>query len=280
MTNKKPSQLTAHSTISLNNGIKMPIVGYGTWKILPNSSARKAVGSALSVGYRNIDTARIYLNEKGVGKAIQKSKVDRKELFVSTKLWNSDQGYDKTSKAFDKSLKRLGLDYVDMYLMHWPVPEKRLESWRAMVEIYKSGRAKAIGVCNFTEEHLADLISHSDIVPMVNQVEFHPFLYQKMLLEYCQENKIIVEAYSPLAHGRRMQDPVLCEIAAKHAKHVVQVMLRWNIQLGNVVIPKSTSLERMQDNLDLFDFELDKSDMEQIENLNENYRTCWDPTGM
>lgn len=278
MTNSK--KLTAQSTIKLRNGVQMPIVGYGTWKIVPGPSAHSAVLHALGAGYRHIDTARIYLNEKSIGKAILDSGVPRKELFVTTKLWNSDQGYDKAMTAFDKSLDRLQMDYVDLYLMHWPVPEKRLESWKALVDIYKSGRAKAIGVSNFTEEHLAELLDSTDVAPMVNQVEFHPFLYQKMLQEYCHDNKIQLEAYSPLAHGRRMQDPILSEIAAKHAKHAAQVMLRWSLQLGNVVIVKSTDEERMQDNLELFDFELDKEDMQKLENLNENYRTCWDPTGM
>lgn len=277
---KTNNKLTASTTITLRNGVKMPIVGYGTWKIVPGPSAHSAVTHAINTGYRHIDTARIYLNEKSIGKAIAESAVPREELFVTTKLWNSDQGYDKALKAFDKSLKRLAMDYVDLYLIHWPEPEKRLESWRALVDIYKSGRAKAIGVSNFTEAHLAELIEQTEEVPMVNQVEFHPFLYQKMLQEYCMENKIQLEAYSPLAHGRRMQDPILSEIAAKHAKHAAQVMLRWNLQLGNVVIAKSTSEDRMQDNLELFDFELDAEDMQKIEGLNENYRTCWDPTGM
>lgn len=273
-------KLSIKSSATLNNGIKMPLVGFGTWKILPNSSAEKAVTHALENGYRSIDTARIYLNEKGVGRAIKNSSVKRDEIFVTTKLWNSDQGYDKALKAFDKSLDKLGLDYVDMYLLHWPVPEKRIESWRALVDIYKSGRAKAIGVCNFTEEHLAELLHTTNTVPMVNQVEFHPFLFQKLLLDYCVENKIQLEAYSPLAHGHRVQDPVLSEIAAKHAKRAAQVMLRWSLQHGNVIIPKSTQDEHMHENIDLFDFELDNSDMEKIDNLNENYRTCWDPTGM
>lgn len=277
MKNKK---LSPSSTVKLHNGLQMPVIGFGTWKITPGPGATSATSHALSAGYRHIDTARIYLNEKSVGKAIAKSGVDRKNIFVTTKLWNNDQGYDKALKAFDKSLKRLGLDYVDLYLLHWPVPEKRLESWKALVEIYKSGRAKAIGVSNFTEEQLVELLEHTDVVPMVNQVEYHPFLNQELLREYCSENKIQLQAYSPLAHGRRMQDPVLSEIAAKHAKHAAQVMLRWNLQLGNILIVKSSREERMLDNLDLFDFELDKSDMEKIENLNENYRTCWDPTGM
>lgn len=276
----KSQKLNASSTVSLSNGVKMPIIGFGTWKITPGPSARHAISHALSAGYRHIDTARIYLNEKSIGRALKESGVSRQDMFITTKLWNSDQGYDKALKAFDKSLKRLDLDYVDLYLMHWPEPAKRLESWRALTEIYKSGRAKAIGVSNFTEEHLAELMDHSDMVPMVNQVEYHPFLNQQLLLDYCREHKIQLEAYSPLAHGRRMQDPVLSEIAAKHAKHVAQVMLRWSLQLGNTLIVKSTQENRIQDNLELFDFELDKSDMDKINDLNENYRTCWDPTGL
>lgn len=274
------SKLTSKSTTTLNNGIKMPLVGFGTWKILPNSSAEKAVGLALKNGYRSIDTARIYLNEKGVGKAIKNSGLPRNDIFVATKLWNSDQGHEKTQKAIDKSLNRLGLEYVDLYLMHWPVTDKRLESWQEMIKIFKSGKAKAIGVCNFTEEHLVEIIDQTGFVPMVNQVEFHPFLNQKLLQDYCKEHKIRLEAYSPLAHGRRIQHPVLSEIAAKHAKHTAQIMLRWSLQLGNVIIPKSTREDRIQDNIDIFDFDLDSDDMNRINDLNENYRTCWDPTGM
>lgn len=274
------AKLTQSSTITLNNGIKMPIVGFGTWKIAPGPSTHKAIEKAIEAGYRHFDTARIYLNEKSVGKALNESNVDRKELFVTTKLWNHDQGYEEALKAFDKSLKRLEMDYVDLYLLHWPVPEKRLESWKALIEIQKSGRAKAIGVSNFTEEQLAELLEHTDVAPATNQVEFHPYLNQQLLLDYCKENKIVLTAYSPLAHGRRLQDGTLLSIAAKHAKTEAQVMLRWSIQLGNVVIPKSTDQVRIGENIDLFDFELDKEDMEQISNLNENYRTCWDPTGM
>jgi diketogulonate reductase-like aldo/keto reductase len=258
----------------------MPVVGYGTWKITPGPSTHKSVQKALEAGYRHFDTARIYLNEKSVGKALKESSIPRKDLFVTTKLWSHDQGYDEAMKAFDKSLKRLDMDYVDLYLLHWPVPEKRLESWKALVEIQKSGKAKAIGVSNFTEEQLAELIEHTNVVPAINQVEFHPYLYQKLLLDFCKEKGIILTAYSPLAHGRRMQDGTLLSIAAKHAKTEAQIMLRWSVQLGNVVIPKSTDEVRIGENINIFDFELDKADMEQIENLNENYRTCWDPTGM
>lgn len=274
------NKLSSKSCVTLHNGVKMPIIGFGTWKILPNSKAQRVVGEAFDAGYRYVDTARIYLNEKGVGAAIDGSGIARDEIFVSTKLWNSDQGGEKPRIAFDKSLERLQLDYVDLYLMHWPVAGKRLESWKVLEEIYKTGRAKAIGVCNFTEEHLAELIDNCEIVPMVNQVEFHPFLNQKMLQEYCNEHNIHIEAYSPLAHGKRMQDKTLIDIANKYSKSTAQVMLRWNIHIGNIVIPKSTSKERIVENIDIFDFEIDKKDMDRIENLNENLRTCWDPTGM
>lgn len=273
-------KMNEKDTITLNNGVKIPAVGFGTWKITPGPSAHKAILNAIDVGYRHFDTARIYLNEKSIGKALKESRLKREEYFVTTKLWNHDQGYDEALKAFDKSLERLQMDYVDMYLIHWPVTDKRLESWKALVEIYKSGRAKSIGVSNFTEEHLSELMDHSDIVPVVNQVEFHPYLNQKILQDFCKTHSIILEAYSPLAHGRRMQDATLSELAVKHAKNVPQIMLRWNLQLGNIVIPKSKSPERMAENLDLFDFELDSEDMARLENLNENYRTCWDPTGM
>lgn len=273
---------TAHKipTVTLNNGIKMPQVGFGTWKLRFGKQTNEAVVEALEAGYRHFDTARIYLNEKSLGRTLQKSAIARKDLFITTKLWNSDQGYDSTLKAFDKSLNRLGMDYVDLYLIHWPVPEKRLESWRALVEIYKSGQAKAIGVSNFTEEHLAELLEHSDVVPAVNQVEFHPFLNQKMLLDYCNTHTIQLEAYSPLVHGRRIDDPAITQIAQTHHKSNAQVILRWNVQLGNVIIPKSTDPERIAQNIDIFDFKLNQAEMVTMEDLNENYRTCWDPTGM
>jgi diketogulonate reductase-like aldo/keto reductase len=274
------AKLSKESKVTLNNGTKMPIVGFGTWKIAPGPSSHKAVNHALEAGYRHFDTARIYLNEKAIGKALKESGVPRKDLFVTTKLWNHDQGYEDALKAFNKSLKRLDMDYVDLYLLHWPVPEKRLESWKALVEIQKSGKAKAIGVSNFTEEQLAELLEHTDIVPAVNQVEYHPYLNQKLLRDFCKEKGTVITAYSPLAHGKRMQDGTLLSIAAKHAKSEPQIMLRWNLQMGNTIIPKSTDEVRIGENIDLFDFELDKEDMEAIGNLNENYRTCWDPTGM
>jgi len=267
-------------TKRLNNGVQMPVVGLGVWKIKPSFVAKRVVKDALRVGYRHIDTARIYLNEKGVGKAIRESGVPREEIFLTTKLWNADQGYDNALKAFDKSLVRLGLDYVDLYLMHWPVTGKRLDSWRAIEEIYKSGKAKAIGVSNFTIRHLKELLANCKIVPAVNQVEFHPFLFQRDLMDYCNKRGIALEAYSPLAHGKFMNHPTISELARKYKKSNAQVMLRWNVQHGNIVIPKSTSVERLKENLDLFDFEINNDDMQSINDLNQNLRTCWDPSEM
>ncbi len=265
--------------MKLNNGQTIPPIGFGTWKILLNGRAKKAVANALKDGYRLIDTARIYGNEKGVGQAIRESDIDRSEIFVTTKLWNSDQGYDSGLKAFDKSLSRLGLDYVDLYLLHWPVAGKRLDSWRALQEIYKSGRSRSIGVSNFTVKHLQELINSSGTMPVVNQIEFHPFLYKDQLptIKFCQDHGIVVEAYSPLAHGHRMKDPVIAEIAKQHGKTNSQVMLRWCIQHNTIPLPKSDNPNHIRENFDIFDFELSDADMENINKLSDGTRTCWDP---
>ena len=269
-------------TITLNTGGKIPVIGFGTWRIWPSARAEKAVMQALNVGYRHIDTARIYGNERGVGRGIAKSGVNRKEIFVTTKLWNLDQGYDSSLRAFDASLKRLGLDYVDLYLIHWPATNKRHESWRALEEIHKSGRARAIGVSNYTVRHLQELLGSSKIVPAVNQVEFHPFLYKQQapLLEYCMQHKIIVEAHSPLAHAERINDPVITGIAEKIGKTNAQVMLRWAMQYGTVLLPKSTHVERMRENIDIFDFALDKAAMQRLDELSDGDHTTWDPSNV
>lgn len=268
--------------ITLNNGVKIPRVGFGTWKIRPSILAKRAVSEALETGYRLIDTARIYLNEKGVGQAIRGSGIPREQIFVTTKLWNGDQGYESALAAFDKSLKRLGLEYVDLYLIHWPVTGKRLDSWRALEEIYASGRAKAIGVSNFTERHLEELLSKSKIVPAVNQIEFHPFLYdeQRPTLEFCKKHDIQVEAYSPLAHGHGLDNLVLGEIANRHSKSTAQILLRWCIQKGAIPIPKSTDEKRMRENLNIFDFKLSEPEISKIDALSCNLRTCWDPNSI
>lgn len=268
--------------LKLNNAAAMPPIGFGTWQIFPNGRARQAVAAALKTGYRLIDTARIYGNEKGVGQAIRESGLDRSEVFLTTKLWNSNQGYEEAHVAFDASLQRLGLDYVDLYLIHWPVSGKRLESWRALEEIYQSGRAKSIGVSNFTVRHLEELLAHSKVVPAVNQVEFHPFLYDEQveILKFCASRGIVVEAYSPLAHGKITDEVVLPPIAKRHGKTPAQIMLRWCVQHGTVPLPKATKPEHINQNIDIFDFELSESEMHQINSLSDGTRTCWDPTDM
>lgn len=262
---------------TLNNGVKMPRIGLGVWQIENDNEIANAVNWALEAGYRMIDTAARYGNEEGVGHAIRNSNIPREEIFVTTKLWNDDQGYDIALKAFDTSLKKLGLDYIDLYLIHWPVRGKRLDSWKALIEIYKSGRTKAIGVSNFTVEHLQELMETSNIIPAVNQVEFHPFLYQKELMEFCKAHDIQLEAYSPLTSGGRVNDENISKIAKKYGKSNAQIFIRWSLQHGNIVIPKSTRKERIIENISVFDFEISSEDMNFIDSLNENFRTCWNP---
>ncbi|MBB6451817.1 diketogulonate reductase-like aldo/keto reductase [Salirhabdus euzebyi] len=261
------------STTTLHNGVKIPWLGLGVYKVEDGSEIVSTVKSALELGYRSIDTAALYDNEEGVGQAIHESGIKREDIFVTTKVWNSDQGYENTLKAFDESLKKLGLDYVDLYLIHWPVPGKYKDTWKALEEIYTQGKARAIGVSNFMTHHLEDVLKDAKVKPMVNQVEFHPKLYQKELLDYCRSNNIQLEAWSPLARGRYLDDPILTEIATKYNKSVAQVMIRWDYQHGIVTIPKSTKKHRQKENADIFDFELTFEDMEKINNLNEDFRT-------
>jgi diketogulonate reductase-like aldo/keto reductase len=269
-------------TVKLNTGDKMPEIGFGTWKISNQKDAKKAVKTAIKVGYKLIDTAKIYGNEEGVGEGIKEGGVDRAELFVTTKLWNDDQGYESGLKAFDESLKRLGLEYVDLYLIHWPGTDRRAEAWKALQEIQTQGLAKNIGVSNYTVRHLEEVLSSSKVVPAVNQIEFHPFIYedQKEVLEYCKKNKIVVEAYSPLARARDMENTTLHAIAVRHGKTIAQVMLRWAIQHGTVPIPKSTNPGRTKENIEVFDFDLAEEEMNTINRLSSNKRVTWDPTNL
>lgn len=269
-------------TVKLNTGALMPQIGFGTWKMIPGPQTRNSVKEALRVGYRLIDTARAYLNEKSVGKGIKESGVPREEIFVTTKLWNGDQGYDSALRAFDESLKKLDLEYLDLYLIHWPKTKTRADSWKALVEIYNSGRAKAVGVSNYTVKHLEELLGSSNVVPAVNQVEFHPFIYneQKELLEFCHSHGIVFEAYSPLAHAHNMDDTTLRAVAERYGKTPAQVMLRWAIQHGTVPIPKSTHAQRIKENFQVFDFELSAEEMQTINNLSNGQRTAWDPTNL
>ena len=274
------ANLNIQSTVKLNNDVRMPILGLGVYQSPPGRATRNAVNFALRVGYRHVDTARIYGNEADVGEAVRESGVPRGDLFVTTKLWNSDQGYDSTLRACEASLKRLGLDYLDLYLVHFPVPDVRKESWRAMETLLKKGRCRAIGVSNFTIRHLEELIGESHVIPSVNQVEFHPFLYQKELLEYCQMKGIQVEAYSPLARGERLKHPRIISLATKYSKTPAQLMIRWGIQHGLVVIPKSTREERIRENSQVFDFDISDDDMRSLDSLNEDLRLNWDPTNV
>ena len=274
------ANLNIQSTVKLNSDVRMPILGLGVYQSPPGRVTRNAVNLALRVGYRHVDTARIYGNEADVGEAVRESGVPRGDLFIATKLWNSDQGYDSTLRACEASLKRLGLDYLDLYLVHFPVPDVRKESWRAMETLLKKGRCRAIGVSNFTIRHLEELIEESHVIPSVNQVELHPFLYQKELLKYCQDRGIQVEAYSPLARGERLQDPRIASLATKYSKSPAQLMIRWGIEHGLVVIPKSTREELIRENSQVFDFDISDDDMRSLDSLDEDLRLNWDPTNI
>ncbi len=258
----------------LNNGVEIPIIGFGLYKMEPGEQAQQAISWALEAGYRHIDTASRYRNEKDVGIAIQKSGIPRKEIFVTTKLWND--GHDDPIRAFNRSLDELNLDYVDMYLMHWPVKE-RLKTWDAIIHLLETGKTRAIGVCNFMVRHLEELLEHSDIKPVVNQVEFNPYIYQKELLEFCRSKGIQLEAYAPLSRGTKLSDPKLLEIAGKYRKSPAQILLRWAIQKNIVVIPKSKSKDRIIENLDVFDFSLKDEDVRKLDRFNENLRQLPDP---
>jgi len=293
-------KLTIDSKITLNDGDSIPQLGFGVWQIRPGRRCEAAVLAALEAGYRHIDTAAAYDNEESVGAAIRASRIRRESIFVTTKLLNDDHA--DPERALNASLRRLNLDYVDLYLIHFPVPERR-RSWRALEALQAQGKARSIGVSNFTVRHLEELLAGTDTIPAVNQVEFHPYLYQRDLLDFCVSKGIVIEAYSPLTHGKRLDDPRLVAVAKKYSevrprpatrwlklplmdnlfhcagtKSPAQILIRWALQHDIAVIPKSAKRSRIFEDVDVFDFEITEEDMQLLDGFSENLRTCWDPT--
>jgi diketogulonate reductase-like aldo/keto reductase len=259
-------------TFPLRNGVNMPYLGLGTYQSDNDREVVDAVQYALEIGYRHIDTASIYGNEAGVGHGIAQSGIPRKEIFVVSKVWNTEQGFDSTLKSFEDSLKRLQLDYLDLYLVHWPVLAKYRETWRALESLYREKRVRAIGVSNFLRHHLEDLLQEGEVVPMVNQMEFHPYLVQQELLNFCDEKNIQYEAWSPFMQGKIFGMAPLKQLAAKYGKSIAQVTLRWNLQKGVVTIPKSAQKNRIAANAAIFDFELSSEDMVYLDSLDRGER--------
>lgn len=262
---------------TLSNGVKIPCVGFGTWQTPDGKVAIESVEEALKVGYRHIDTAAIYGNEESVGIAIKNSGIKREELFITTKVWNTDQGYESTLKAFETSIKKLGVDYVDLYLIHWPVPKIFKDSWekvsietyKALEKLYKDGKVKAIGVSNFKTHHLQNIMDNCEIVPMVNQIEINPGLNQEETIKFCKENNILLEAYSPLSTGNIFKVKEMQAISEKYNKTIAQVSLRWSLEKGYLPLPKSVTPSRIKENTEIFDFELEAEDINFMDNLVE-----------
>jgi diketogulonate reductase-like aldo/keto reductase len=272
--------MNINSTLTLNNSVEIPILGLGMYLISSGEIVRNTLNCALKSGYRHFDTAAFYANEKEIGQAIRESDIPREEIFVTTKLWNDDHGYDSTLYALDLSLSKLGLDYIDLYLIHWPVEGLRLESWRAMEKAFTDGKTRAIGVSNYMKHHLEELLNHCNSIPAINQIELSPFNYlsRKDSIDFCLKNKIMIEAYSPLTKGYKLSDPNLTEIAGRYGKSTAQILIRWALEHRFVVIPKSSNLNRIVENMDVFDFSISAQDMEFLDGLNENLATSWDPT--
>jgi diketogulonate reductase-like aldo/keto reductase len=273
-----PPAWTLSSRLPLSNGVEIPALGLGVYRSRPGDETRAAVEAALELGYRHVDTARVYGNEADVGAALAASGIPRDAVFLTTKLWNDDHGYDATLRACDASLRRLGVERVDLYLVHWPVPGLRRETWRAMERLLADGKARAIGVSNYTVRHLDELLARAKVPPAVNQVELSPFLQQRELVAYCRAHEIQVEAYGPLVRAHRMDDPVVSRIARRHGRTPAQVLVRWCLEQEIVAIPKSVREERIRENADVFGFALDAEDLAALGALDEGYRTSWDPT--
>lgn len=261
----------------LHNGVKMPYLGLGVYKVEDGAEVEQAVKIAIANGYRSIDTAAIYRNERGVGKAIAETGVKREELFITTKVWNDQQGYESTLKAFEKSRERLNLDYIDLYLIHWAVPGKYKDTWKALEKLYADGHVRAIGVSNFQIHHLEDLMASCTVKPMVNQVELHPRLTQNELIAFCRKHDIRIEAWSPLMRGKIFDNPTIVKLSEKYNKTPAQIILRWNLQHEIITIPKSVTEHRIIENADLYDFSLTSEDMAAIDALNRNERIGADP---
>ena len=270
--------LKIDTKVKLNSGAEMPIFGLGTFQARSGKETRDAVLGALQIGYRHIDTASIYGNEEDVGAAIKESGIPREEVFVTTKLWNSDHGYDSAPATFEGSRRRLGLSYVDLYLIHWPVQDLRNETWRALETLLEEEKCRAIGVSNYMTWHLEELLENSSTVPAVNQVEFSPYLYQKDLLKFCRKSNIQLEAYSPLTKGRKLDDPKLVALASKYSKSPAQILIRWALQHQMVVIPKSSVRERIVENAGVFDFGISTEDMRSLDLFDQGLRTSWNPS--
>ncbi len=254
----------------LSNGLKIPSIGFGTYKSGNDEETSEIIKNALNLGYKMIDTASFYNNEVGIGKGIKESGVNRDEIFLVTKLWNDDHGYDNTIKAFNKSLENLQVDYIDLYLVHWP-NKLNAETWKAFEYLYESGKIKAIGVCNFKIDHLEELKKSAKIMPMVNQVEIHPFSIKNELIEYCNDNNIKVVAWSPISRGRVLSNDLMIDLSEKYKKSIVNIVLRWHMQKGIIPIPKSSNIKRVKENIDVFNFEICDEDMKAIDSLDEGY---------
>ena len=267
----------SNTFFELRNGIEMPVMGLGVFKIPDGQDVEDAVVEAINAGYRGIDTAAIYGNERGVGAALRKAELPRSKIFLTSKVWNADQGYKETLQAFEESLLKLDTDYLDLYLIHWPVEALFKETWAAMEDIYNSGRVRAIGVSNFTVGQLEELIVNCRVLPMVNQVEFHPYLQQPELIQYCESKGILPEAWAPVMRGKVHQVQEITEIGKRYGKNEFQVVLRWNIQRGIATIPKSATPERIKSNADIFDFELSEDEVNVIDNLDKGQRFGPDP---